>query len=114
MKTLLLINDILWIITAICCIFFEHHIITIIVVITTIVYAVDLWFKFVKMNYKFKPFFKKHWLDILFLIPICKLFRGFHIIKVGKLLRTMDAINDLSEIIFRFRNAIRKIKGNRK
>lgn len=114
MKTLLLINDIVWIITAICCVFFDNPVITTIVVLTTIVYAIDLWFKFVKMDYKFKPFIKKHWLDVLFLIPVCKLFRGFRIIKVGKILRTMDALNDLSEIIFRIRNAIKKFRGNRK
>lgn len=89
MKILLLINDIIWIITAILCIFYDNPIITTIVIITTIIYAIDLLIKFKNLNWEFKPFFKKYWLDILFLIPICKIFRGFRIFKVGRMLRLL-------------------------
>ena len=59
MKILLLINDIIWIITAILCIFYDNPIITIIVIITTIIYAIDLLIKFKNLNWEIKPFFKK-------------------------------------------------------
>ena len=49
-------------------------------------YAIDLLIKFKNLNWEIKPFFKKYWLDILFLIPICKIFRGFRIFKVGRML----------------------------
>lgn len=101
MKILLLINDIIWIITAILCIFYDNPIITIIVIITTIIYAIDLLIKFKNLNWDIKLFFKKYWLDILFLIPICKIFRGFRIFKVGRMLRFADAANDLTEMLFR-------------
>lgn len=117
MKKLLFVNDILWIITAICCVFFDNTIITSIVVLTTIVYAIDLFIKFRKMDYQFKPFIKKHWLDILFLIPVGKIFRGFRIIKVGKLTKAlfmMDMANDTVEFITRSIRFKKKIKDNRK
>ena len=105
----MIINDIVWIITAICCVFFEHPVITGIVVVTTIIYAIDLCIKF-KHSTTVKEFLKNYWLDILFLIPVCKLFRGFRIIKVGRILRTMDALNDLSELAFRVIGFYRKTK----
>lgn len=111
MKKMMLINDIVWIITAICCVFFEHPVITGIVVVTTIIYAIDLCIKF-KHSTTVKEFLKNYWLDILFLIPVCKLFRGFRIIKVGRMLRAMDALNDLTELVFRFYNAICKVKDS--
>ena len=110
MKTLLIVNDIIWIITAILCIFFDNPIITVIVIVTTVVYAIDLFVKFKNLNWNVKPFFKQYWLDILFLIPICKIFRGFRIIKVGRLLRMADAMNDFTEIVFRFVNFIKHTK----
>lgn len=106
MKPIMTINDTLWLITAIMCVFCEHPVLTAIVVITTIVYGVDLWLKFRDMGYRVAPFIKAYWLDILFLIPICKLFRGFRIIKVGRMLRGVDAACDFTEIIFRIKNAI--------
>jgi hypothetical protein len=107
MKSVILtINDALWLVTAILCVFVEHPVITGIVCITTIVYAIDLWMKFSAMKYQLRPFIKQYWLDIVFLIPICKLFRGFRIFKVGKLLRVADATCDFTEIAFRLKNAI--------
>ena len=50
MKTLLIVNDIIWIITAILCIFFDNPIITVIVIVTTVVYAIDLFVKFKNLN----------------------------------------------------------------
>ena len=111
MKPLMTINDILWLITAIMCVFYEHPVLTAIVVITTIVYGVDLWLKFRAMGYRVAPFIKAYWLDILFLIPICKLFRGFRIIKVGRMLRVVDATCDFTEIAFRAKNALHKKPG---
>ena len=104
--TILAINDALWLVTAICCIFLDHPVITIIVIITTIVYAIDLWQKLAAMDYKLIPFIKGYWLDILFLIPVCKLFRGLRILKVGRMLRFADAACDFTEIAFRLKNAI--------
>lgn len=110
MKTVLVINDIIWIITAVLCVFFENPIITCIVIVTTIIYAIDLFIKFKNLNWNVKLFFKQYWLDILFLIPICKIFRGFRIIKVGRILRIADATNDFTEMIFRTVNFIKHSK----
>ena len=103
---LMTINDALWLATAILCVFYEHPIITGIVCVTTCVYAIDLYMKLAAMHYKLVPFIKEYWLDILFLIPICKLFRGFRILKVGRLLRITDALCDFTEIAFRIKNAV--------
>lgn len=111
MKTIMTINDTLWLITAIMCVFCDHPVLTAIVVITTIVYGVDLWAKFRDMEYRVVPFIKTYWLDILFLIPICKLFRGFRILKVGRMLRVADAACDFTEIAFRAKNALHKKPG---
>lgn len=105
------INDLIWIITAILCVFYDNPIITTFVIITTVIYAIDLIIKFKQLDWKFVPFVKKYWLDILFLIPICKIFRGFRIIKVGRILRVADAVNDFTEILFRLVKFIKsKIK----
>lgn len=101
------LNDALWLITAILCVFIEHPVLTAVVCATTAIYSLDLWFKFAAMNYKVIPFIKTYWLDILFLIPICKLFRGFRILKVGNLLRVSDAACDFTEIAFRISSAIK-------
>lgn len=114
MKLLMTINDAVWIVTAILCIFFDNSIITAIVIITTIIYAVDLFVKLKNLNWNFKEFFKSYWLDVLFLIPVCKLFRGFRIIKVGKLLRALDAGSDFTEIFFRLFNFIKRKHGHKK
>ena len=106
-SVLMSINDLLWLLTAILCVFVEHPAITIIVCLTTAIYALDLWLKFARMGYKPMPFIKTYWLDIIFLIPICKIFRGFRIIKVGMLLRVIDATCDITEIVFRIRTAWR-------
>lgn len=110
MKTLLIVNDIIWIITAILCVFFDNTIITTIVIVTTVVYAIDLFIKFKKLNWNVKQFFKQYWLDILFLIPICKIFRGFRIVKTGRLLRIADATNDFTEMVFRLMNFLKHNK----
>lgn len=110
MKILLIVNDIIWIITAILCVFFDNTIITIIIIVTTVVYAIDLFIKFKKLNWNVKQFFKQYWLDILFLIPICKIFRGFRIVKAGRLLRIADATNDFTEMVFRFMNFLNHSK----
>lgn len=110
MKILLIINDIIWIITAILCVFFDDPIITAVVIATTIIYAVDLFIKFKILNWNVKQFFKQYWLDVLFLIPICKIFRGFRIVKVGRLLRIADVTNDFTEMAFRFVNFLKHIK----
>lgn len=106
----MIVNDIVWIITAILCVFYDNLAITIIVCITTLIYAIDLGIKFKNLNWNFKQFVKTYWLDILFLIPICKIFRGFRIIKVGRILRIADATNDFSEMLFRFVNFIKHCK----
>lgn len=106
MKTLLTINDVMWLITAVLCVCYDHPVLTVIVCITTIIYAIDLFIKFKGMNFKVLPFIKAYWLDILFLIPICKLFRGFRIVKVGTLLRVLDTTCDFTEIFFRVKNAV--------
>jgi len=113
MKTIMIVNDVLWLVTAIMCIFYEHPVITIIVCITTIIYAIDLFIKFKSMKFNVVPFIKAYWLDILFLIPICKLFRGFRIFKVGRLLMAIDTTCDLTEIVFRVKNAIHKFLEKR-
>ena len=102
------INDLIWIITAILCVFYDNPVITIVVIITTLIYAIDLIIKFKQLDYKFVPFVKKHWLDILFLIPICKIFRGFRIIKVGRILIVADTVNDFTEILFRLIKFIKR------
>ena len=108
------INDALWIITAILCVFVEHPVVTAIVCTTTVIYAIDLWFKFVAMKYRVAPFIKAYWFDILFLIPICKLFRGFRILKVGRMLRFADAVCDFTEIAFRVKTAVQNLIKSRK
>ena len=108
MKPIMPINDTLWLITAILYIFYDHPMLTAIVVITTMIYGWDLVKKFRAMDYQVVPFIKAYWLDILFLIPICKLFRGFRILKVGRMLRVIDAACDFTEIAFRIKNAFRK------
>lgn len=110
-SSIMTINDTLWLVTAILCVFVEHPVITAIVCATTVVYAIDLWLKLAVMEYKVLPFIKSYWLDILFLIPICKLFRGFRILKVGRLLRFVDAACDFTEIAFRVKNALHKKRG---
>lgn len=113
-KTILLINDIVWFIMAILCIKYDNGYFLFISISTTIIYIIDLVLTFKKMDCNFKLFFKKHWLDVFFLIPFCKLFRSIRIIKVGKLLkglRVADASIDASECIFRF---IKFIKRNEK
>ena len=110
-KTILAINDFIWIVTAILCIFLDNPVITGIVIVTTIIYAIDLWNKFAKMQYSVIPFIKAYWLDILFLIPVCKIFRGFRILKVGKILRAADATCDFTEIAFRVVNTIKHTKN---
>lgn len=110
-SSIMTINDVLWLVTAILCVFVEHPAITAIVCATTVVYAIDLWMKFSAMEYRVLPFIKSYWLDILFLIPICKLFRGFRILKVGWILRFTDAACDFTEIAFRVKNALHKRGG---
>lgn len=110
MKPIMTINDALWLATAILCVFFENPVLTAIVCITTVVYALDLFFKFKGMGFRFIPFIKAYWLDILFLIPICKIFRGFRILKVGRMLRFADAACDFTEIAFRVKNALHASK----
>ena len=113
-RPIMIINDALWIVTAILCIFYDHPVITAIVCITTIIYAIDLFIKFKAMRFNVAKFIKAYWLDILFLIPICKLFRGFRIFKVGRMLRVMDATFDFTELIFRVKNAIQNFLAKRK
>lgn len=113
-RPIMIINDALWIVTAILCIFYEHPVITVIVCITTIIYAIDLFIKFKSMRFNVAQFIKAYWLDILFLIPICKLFRGFRIFKVGRVLRVIDATCDFTEIFFRVKNAIHNFLAKRK
>ena len=113
-RPIMIINDALWIVTAILCIFYEHPVITLIVCITTIIYAIDLFIKFKAMRFNVAQFIKAYWLDILFLIPICKLFRGFRIFKVGRMLRVMDATFDFTEIVFRVKNGIQNFLAKRK
>lgn len=113
-RPIMIINDALWIVTAILCIFYEHPAITLIVCITTIIYAIDLFIKFKAMRFNVAQFIKAYWLDILFLIPICKLFRGFRIFKVGRMLRVMDATFDFTEIVFRVKNGIQNFLAKRK
>ena len=57
MKTLLIVNDIIWIITAIFCIFFDNPIITYVVIVTTVVYAIDLFIKFKKLLFTYKSIY---------------------------------------------------------
>ena len=112
-RIILIINDIIWLITAITCVLIdEHPVITVIVVVTTIIYALDLWAKLAKLNYRLKPFFRQYWLDIVFLIPFCKLCRGFRIFKVGRMLRIADATCDFTEMAFRGVNAVKHIKNH--
>lgn len=108
MKPIMTLNDALWLVTAIMCVFYEHPILTAIVCITTGIYALDLLIKFKGMDFRIIPFIRAYWLDLLFLIPICKLFRGFRILKVGKVLRFADAACDFTEIAFRVKNALQK------
>lgn len=108
MKTLMIVNDIIWVITAILCVFFDNIVLTCVICVTTIIYFIDLAIKFKCLNYNVKQFFKLYWLDVLFLIPFCKIFRGFKILKVGKMLRFFDITCDFFEIIFRlFRFVLR-------
>lgn len=108
---LLGINDLLWVVCAIISIFYDNLFIMTVVVLTTIVYAVDLFIKFKQMNYKFLSFVKKYWLDIIFLIPLCKFFRAFRVVKAGKILKLIsfcDTAQDLTELTVRCFNLIKK------
>ena len=109
-KNFMNFNDVLWIITAVICCFYDHPVITCIVIATTIIYAVDLVIKFRAMKCEVGPFIKAYWVDILFLIPVCKIFRGFRIIKVGRLFKALDVSLDLTEIITRIYNALKKTR----
>jgi hypothetical protein len=92
------INNIVWTITAILCWFYEDPVIEGIVFATTIICVIDLVIKLHKMNYAIVPFIKSYWLDILFLLPICKMFRAIRVIKAGKILKAIDISCDVAEI----------------
>lgn len=112
MKFLFSINDVIWVVVAILCVFFDHPILTALVMVTTAIYTADLVMKFKALHWRLIPFLKVYWLDILFLVPFVKIFRGLRIIKVGKILRAVDATCDFTEIAFRIKNAVLSRKSN--
>ena len=88
----------MWTITAILCWFYDNSVIDAIVILTTIICVIDLGIKLRKMNYAIIPFVKEYWIDLLFLLPICKMFRAFRVIKAGKILKAIDISFDITEI----------------
>jgi hypothetical protein len=59
------------------------------------------------MNYSIISFGKEYWLDLVFLLPICKMFRACRVIKAGKILKAIDISFDLTEIISNIYSAIK-------
>ena len=102
------INNIVWTITAILCWFYENPFIEGIVLVTTIICVIDLIIKFRKMNYSVILFIKSYWIDILFLLPICKMFRAIRVLKAGKILKVIDISCDITEISTNLYSAIKR------
>ena len=105
------INNVLWTITAVLCWFYEHPILESIVFITTAICVIDLGIKFRKMNYAIAPFIKAYWLDILFLLPICKMFRACRVIKAGRALKAIDISCDITEMSTNLYSALKHRDG---
>ena len=111
LKALYAANDIAWLATAIYCMVSSEDspLVMAIVVVTTGVYAFDLCQKFRAMDCRVVPFLKRHWLDVLFLVPFVKLLRGVRIFRGGRalfrMLRWADSLSDLWEICFRVKNS---------
>ena len=105
---ILTINNVVWTITAILCWFYENLVIEGIVFVTTVICVIDLGVKFRRLNYAVVPFIKAYWLDILFILPICKMFRAFRVIKAGKILKAIDISCDITEISTNIYSAIKR------
>ena len=116
LKLFFIANDLVWLATAVAymCVDEPSPWMNAGVVATTAVYAFDLGLKLKAMDWKLGQFMKKHWLDVLFLIPFVKLFRGMRIFKAGRMLAkalvASDMLNDLSEIAFRCYAAVKKCR----
>lgn len=116
LKLFFIVNDLVWLATSVAymCVDEPSPWMNAGVAATTAVYVFDLGLKFKATGWKMKPFLKKYWLDIVFLIPFVKLFRGMRMFKAGhvlaKALVAADTINDLSEIAFRCRDAVKKCR----
>ena len=109
-RKLLLVNDLLWMATAVACVFYENALVTGVVIGTTVVYAVDLLIKFRGMGWRLGAFVRAYWLDILLLVPFVKIFRGLRILKVGRLLSVADSVCDFTEMLCR---GVRFVRGHR-
>ena len=105
---ILTINNAVWTITAILCWFYETPVIEGIVFVTTVICVIDLGDKLRRLNYTVVPFIKTYWFDILFLLPICKMFRAFRVIKTGKILKVIDISCDITEISANIYGAIKR------
>lgn len=114
-KFLLIVNDLAWLSTAVACVVMEEPPtpVTIVVAVTTAIYAADLVIKFHRAGWELKTCISRYWLDIVLLIPFVKLFRGLRIVKVGMLLRGMDAACDFTELVCRFTRFIGRIRPGR-
>lgn len=108
----MIVNDLAWLSTAIACAVMDEppKPFTYVVAVTTAIYAADLAVKFHRAGWKPRTCLRLYWLDIVLLIPFVKLFRGLRIVKVGMLLRGMDAACDFTELACRFCRFVRRIR----